>query len=368
MPFTIKCSTESFANPEYAHVRIEQIASAVFEEVESKLSTYNPDSEVNKVNSMGVDDVHVMSDAMKDVMLCSKELVKLTRGAFDPSVAPLLKHYEVMAERSAAAANDTTPNGSSHPESRPERLSSITELPENIEEDEVDIETIRRQRHVVDYWRSLVTAGFACDPSDSRVSRTVRKLLEISQWHSAFSVGLKGANDNEDHENSGSNSEVGEYTIRKKHVDARMDLNGIAKGWAVDKIAEALPSSCCWVEWGGDIKVRGHHPSGRHWQVAVPEPPQLSEMRLRVARAKKAGQKGPVYILTEENIKDEKRNADSGNGKEYLAILELQDGESVCTSGDYESKSVIYYCWHSNPSSVRLNFDMCISLITQRGY
>lgn len=335
MPYTIKCSTESFVNSDYAHVRIEQIASAVFEEVESKLSTFNPDSEVNKVNSMGMDEVHVMSDALKEVVLCSKELVKLTRGAFDPSVAPLLSHYESMAER-FQSANDNTLNGNLHSvngSSREQRLLSITEQPDDMEEDaQVDIETIRRQRHVIDYWRSLVTAGFADDPSDSRVSRTVRQLIDISQWHSAFSVALEGADNTENRESSGFNSEMDEYVIRKKHVDARMDLSGIAKGWAVDKIAEALPSTSCWVEWGGDIKVRGQHPSGRHWQVAVPEPPKLSDVRLRVARAKKAGQIGPVFTLADEHAKEEKED------REYLAILELRDGESVATSGDYESK------------------------------
>ena len=253
MPYTIKCSTESFANPEYAHVRVEQIASAIFDETVSKLSNYNPDSELNAVNSMTMEDVHVMSDALKEVVLCSKELVKLTRGAFDPCVAPLLKHYEGMAERAAAAAslNDSALNGSSHSSlngsSHHERLPSITELADN-GSDEVDLETIRRQRHVVDHWLSLVGAGFAGDLSDSRVSRTVSKLLEVGQWHTAFSVGVVDDDVNAD--------DGDKYTIRKKHIDACMDLNGIAKGWCVDKIAEALPSSSCWVEWGGDIKVK----------------------------------------------------------------------------------------------------------------
>jgi thiamine biosynthesis lipoprotein ApbE len=339
MPYTIKCSVESFANPEYAHVRVEQIASSVFQEVESKLSTFNPDSEVNKVNFMGVDDVHIMSDALKEVVLCSKELVKLTRGAFDPCVSPLLKHYESMAERTASLANDSSLRGSTHSNgSNHERLSSITELPELDDSDEVDIETIRRQRHVVDYWRSLVSAGFAGDPSDLRVSRTVRQLLEISQWHSGFSVALKDTGTgNDDHDKSDSNLGMRkEYVIRKKHIDARMDLNGIAKGWAVDKIAEALPSSC-WVEWGGDIKVRGHHPSGRCWQVAIVEPPSLAEMKLRLARARQAGQKGPVVTLADEHMKDEARDVN----QTYLAVLDLRDGEAVATSGDYESKSIM---------------------------
>lgn len=108
----------------------------------------------------------------------------------------------------------------------------------------------------------------------------------------------------------------------------------------VDKIAKELPSSSCWVDWGGDIKVRGKHPAGRPWKVAVPEPPKLSEMRSRVAKAKKVGQRGPVYSLADEHMKDETQDDSNGKEKEYLAILELRDGEAVATSGDYESKNV----------------------------
>ena len=312
------------------------------------------------VNSLGIDEIHTMSGALKEVVLCSKEMVKLTRGAFDPCVAPLLHHYETMAGRPSSSAADSSNDGSSHDHVRNSsshslngskhdahvQLSSITELPGNLGEDdgadqEVDIETIRRQRHVVDYWRSLLSAGFAGDPSDARISRTVRRLLEVGQWHSAFSVGgvngnVMGDNNNEQQgresrlgNGEGNSSE--QYTIQKKHIDARMDLSGIAKGWAVDQIAESLPSPC-WVEWGGDIKVRGKHPSSRPWIVAVPEPPKLSEIRMRVARAKKAGQKGPVYTLADEHIKDEDHNAGKGRMKEYLAVLELRDGEAVATS------------------------------------
>ena len=391
MPYTIKCSASSFLpnikDSDTALVRIEQIATSVFAECESKLSNFNPSSEVNKVNALGTDESHAMSDALKEVVLCSKELVKMTRGAFDPSVAPLLAHYEDMAGRSrarlaAVAANGTsttttTSNGISNGgPSSATPLSPIAERSDSTlsedrdgndgeehERNDVDVETIRRQRIVVDYWRSLLSAGFAGDPSDARVTRTVRRLLEVGQWANAFSVGVESeadiGNNNGDLQSprgklwrgmsevrrgeSGLSSKSGEgeaeiVKIRKKHVDARLDLSGIAKGWAVDKIAEALPSPC-YVEWGGDIKVRGKHPSGRSWVVAVPEPPTLAELKTRVARAKRGGQVGPVFVLADEHQKDEDAN-NKGNGteREYLAVLELKDGEAVATSGDYESE------------------------------
>lgn len=390
MPYTIKCAASSFlpniSDADTALVRMEQIAISVFNECESKLSNFNPDSEVNQVNALAsTEETHAISDALKEVVLCSKELVKMTRGAFDPSVAPLLAHYEDMAGRSrarlaAAAANGT--NGVSNGGSSSVPLSPIAERSdstlsednaggeESNERNDVDVETIRRQRVVVDYWRSLLSAGFAGDPSDARVTRTVRRLLEVGQWANAFSVGVESEANVDGSSNAGTSNGVlqsprgklwrgmsevrrgesglssksGEgqveiVKIRKKHVDARLDLSGIAKGWAVDKIAEALPSPC-YVEWGGDIKVRGKHPSGRNWVVAVPEPPTLAELKTRVARAKRGGQVGPVFVLADEHQKDEdaKNKGDGSAEREYLAVLELKDGEAVATSGDYESK------------------------------
>eukprot|EP00986_Skeletonema_menzelii_P002502 scaffold678_cov146-Skeletonema_menzelii.AAC.10 len=326
MPFTIKCAPESFATNNNHHddtaaqgdidnnidvaTQMEQIASKIFDECELRLSNFNPDSEVNIVNSLTLDDVHTMSPALTEVILCSKELVKLTRGAFDPSCKPLLNHYESMADRSHSRENSRTFSNASL---STEEMGSPT--------------TLRRQRRVVDYWRSLLDAGFASDQSDSRVSRTVRGLLEIGHWSSAFSVGVL--------DNDGDSSTKQQYSIRKKHVDARLDLSGIAKGWAVDKIAEALPSPC-WVEWGGDIKVRGKHPSGRPWVVAVPEPPKLVDLKKMVARVKKAGQVGPVFTLSDEHVKSEGENDEKCKDKEYLALIELRDGDAVATSGDYE--------------------------------
>jgi thiamine biosynthesis lipoprotein ApbE len=34
-----------------------------------------------------------MSKTLKEVVLASKEITKLTRGAVDPSIAPILAHY-----------------------------------------------------------------------------------------------------------------------------------------------------------------------------------------------------------------------------------------------------------------------------------
>lgn len=48
-----------------------------------------------------------------------------------------------------------------------------------------------------------------------------------------------------------------------------LDLCGVVKGYAVDQLLTICQkfSINCYVEWGGEIKTSGHHPSGRHWKI-----------------------------------------------------------------------------------------------------
>jgi thiamine biosynthesis lipoprotein ApbE len=45
---------------------------------------------------------------LKEVVLASKEMVKLTRGAFDPSIAPILAHYRLKANFPLTACSETS--------------------------------------------------------------------------------------------------------------------------------------------------------------------------------------------------------------------------------------------------------------------
>ncbi|EPP35702.1 apbE family protein [Chlamydia ibidis] len=59
-------------------------------------------------------------------------------------------------------------------------------------------------------------------------------------------------------------------TITKKNSLVQIDLCGTIKGYAVDCILETCKqvSKDNYVEWGGEIKTSGCHPSGRPWRVA----------------------------------------------------------------------------------------------------
>jgi len=90
-------------------------------------------------------------------------------------------------------------------------------------------------------------------------------------------------------------------TVRKGHGETEVDLSGVAKGYAVDRISRAL-GKLGWhnvlVELGGELGARGTHGPGDPWRVAVERP--------------------------------------GADGRSIFAIVELRDA-GMATSGDYRS-------------------------------
>jgi thiamine biosynthesis lipoprotein len=69
--------------------------------------------------------------------------------------------------------------------------------------------------------------------------------------------------------------------LRKAVPELAIDLDGIAPGWAVDRIADrfdALGIEDYLVELGGEVRARGQSPERRPWRVAV-EAPLAGERR-----------------------------------------------------------------------------------------
>jgi thiamine biosynthesis lipoprotein ApbE len=208
MPFIVKVGKACGMNLD----EINDLVSDIFNKVNRTLNNWNPDSEVSKVNALPAGECHEMSEMLREVILCAKDLVKSTNGAFDPSVGPVLKHYESNAWKSM--------HDSSH---------------DSVHSNEGN-EKESKQLVVINVWKDLLSLGYNSDPKDLRVSKKVKKILEFSHWFSAFSVKEK-------------------KFISKKHDDALLDLSGIAKGYTIDEIVKSLPSPC-YVEWGGDLKVK----------------------------------------------------------------------------------------------------------------
>ena len=68
---------------------------------------------------------------------------------------------------------------------------------------------------------------------------------------------------------------LGEQGVRKAHPAQTLDLCGIAKGHALDRIASALAAlghPDFFVELGGEVTALGHHPEGRPWRAGIERP------------------------------------------------------------------------------------------------
>ena len=69
--------------------------------------------------------------------------------------------------------------------------------------------------------------------------------------------------------------EVGDGVISKAEAGATVDLCGIAKGWALDRMVGLLDRrgyGSFLIDLGGELYARGRHPDGRPWRAGVEDP------------------------------------------------------------------------------------------------
>ncbi len=165
---------------------------AALDDVVKSMSTWEPDSEISRLNRAEAGVPHALSEAFAEVLGLAIEINSKTAGAFDPTVRPLIGAFGF---------------GSNASEERPgeEELSAIR--------NRVGIELIEFDR------KSM--------------------------------------------------------TMTKRIPDVELDFGGIAKGYGVDKVAEALERlgvTNYMVEVGGEIRVRGEKGKGAPWTLAIEEP------------------------------------------------------------------------------------------------
>ncbi len=68
---------------------------------------------------------------------------------------------------------------------------------------------------------------------------------------------------------------LGPATISKQVPELRIDLSAVAKGYAVDALAEILEQqgfSNYLLEVGGELQISGHRGDGTSWQIAIEKP------------------------------------------------------------------------------------------------
>lgn len=68
---------------------------------------------------------------------------------------------------------------------------------------------------------------------------------------------------------------VGQQQLRKLNPNVHLNLNAIAKGFGVDRIAELLSNQAYekyYVEIGGEVRVQGDNPDDKPWRIGIDRP------------------------------------------------------------------------------------------------
>lgn len=174
-------------------VELENVVEAVLEDVNSKMSNYEEDSEVSRLNRWTDAEPFAVSPDTLEVLLHASEISATTGGAFDITVAPLVSAW-----------------GFGPPGRPPEQ------------------------------------------PTEEEITR----LQELTGW----------AKLHVDRATS---------TVTKTHPDLTIDLSAIAKGYAVDRVADALDVEGVenyMVEVGGEVRTRGLNLQGEPWRIGIERP------------------------------------------------------------------------------------------------
>lgn len=87
---------------------------------------------------------------------------------------------------------------------------------------------------------------------------------------------------------------------KPKHIT--LDLDGIAKGHGVDLLTEALSIyPALYVNWGGDIRVKGEHPEKRPWKIFLAGQDRVIEVK-DIALATSGTEFQPGHIINPQTL------------------------------------------------------------------
>lgn len=200
--YTIKINQDSLAVSEQ---QLDQEIGEILEDINLKMSTYLPESELSRLNTEAGEKWLPVSGELYEILAQALELSNLTAGYFDITVGPLVNLWGFG------------------PEKVREELPSIDEI-----------------KHLLNF-------------SGSRK-------LELRAEPAA---------------------------IRKSAKGIYMDLSAIAKGHAVDRIANYLESekiNSYMVEVGGEIRARGVNDIGFAWRVGIEQPSTATREVQRVIK------------------------------------------------------------------------------------
>lgn len=111
-------------------------------------------------------------------------------------------------------------------------------------------------------------------------------------------------------------------TLQKTDPDVSIDLSAVAKGYGVDRAAEALSSiglAAYAIEVGGEVRARGRKPDGSPWVVGIEAPNPVERAVLRSIPLEDAS------VATSGDY----RNFFESNGVRYAHIVDPRTGSPI---------------------------------------
>ena len=189
--FTVKVVAQNLSQEQLESLR--RTVEAELENVNSKMSTYLPSSELSRFNEFRRTEPYPVSQETLDVVLEARRISAASRGAFDVTVGPLVRAWGFgpgERSREGPAADD------------------LKHLRAQIGWDKIEID-------------------------------------EASSM------------------------------IRKLQPDIECDLSAIAKGYAVDRVSEAVRALTYrehMVEVGGEVRTSGRNAAGQPWRIGIEYP------------------------------------------------------------------------------------------------
>ena len=189
--FTVKVLAENLSDEQLDSLR--RAVESELENVNSKMSTCLPSSELSRFNQFRRTDPFPVSQETLDVFVEAQRISAVTGGAFDITVGPLVRAWGFG------------------PGERPPEVPTSTNL--------------KRLRARIGWDK-----------------------IEIDEASS---------------------------TIRKLQPEVECDLSAIAKGYAVDRVSEALRAltyAAHMVEVGGEVRTSGRNAAGQPWRIGIERP------------------------------------------------------------------------------------------------
>ena len=75
--------------------------------------------------------------------------------------------------------------------------------------------------------------------------------------------------------------------IRKTSIHVKTDVSAVAKGYAVDRVADLLDArsyDSYLIEIGGEVRTQGHREGGQSWRIGIEQPTESSGLLNRVVQ------------------------------------------------------------------------------------